>query len=431
MRPTRFRWFLATLMFLVALTVYMDRVNLSVATPYIMQEFGFTKMDMGYLQTAFFLGYALMQVPGGILSEMFSHRKVIPLAVTWWSFFTAATAWCGGFTSFILVRFLFGCGEGPAYPGFVSFVSRWFSKDEKAKANSFHLAGSFLGPVFGPGITVALMLAFGWRWVFIIFGIVGIVVALLWYIFSTNTPRTNRWVNDAEKDIIESGISGITDKGEVAPWSRFFRSSQFWAIGIQYFIADYIMFVFLAWLPLYLMEAQGFSLQKMGMAASFPWMAIACIAILTGLISDKLVKSGVRKYKARTYFGVGGLALCSIALYMAATATSPTMNVLWLTVSLGALGFTFNATWTACADIGGKFAASVAGWTNLCGNLGGVLAPTLTAWLASNYGWQTAILATSGAAVIGILAWLAVKPDIMLPQDKIQPQITTTHSGII
>lgn len=411
---SNFRWFLALLMFLISFVSYMDRVNLAVAAPTIMQEFAFSKMDMGLLQTAFFVGYALMQIPGGILAEMFGQRKVASISLAWWSIFTSATAFCNGFTSFAIVRGLFGVGEGPVYPALGSFIYRWFHKTEKARASSFMLSGAFIGPVFGPAITVALMLAFGWRSVFVIFGVAGLFVAATWYYLSREAPQDSPFVNAAELAHINSGMEVTNDKKEVAPWREFMTSSQFWAIGIQYFITDYIMYVFLAWLPMYLMEAQNFSLKSMGIAASFPWAALCITTFATGYISDKLVAAGVSKHNARTWFGAMGLVACCITLYLSTTATSPWMNVLWLTLSLGSLGFTFNASWAACIDIGGKFCGSVSGWMNFWGNVGGIAAPTLTAWIATTYGWQAAMLATSASAVIGIIAWIAVKPDVPL-----------------
>lgn len=411
---TNFRWKLAGLMFFISFISYMDRVNLSVATPTIMQDLGLSKMDMGMIQTAFFVGYAFMQIPGGIMSEFWGHRKVLAIAATWWSVFTALTGACSSFISFILARGMFGMGEGPMAPAFGRFIYRWFNSSEKGRASSFMLSGVFFGPVVGPSLTIALMMAFGWRSVFVIFGLLGFVVAGLWYWLAKDSPRTSCYVNAEEADYIEEGLNANADKKELAPWRAFLGSSQFWAIGIQYFITDYIMFVFLAWLPLYLMEAQNFSLQKMGVAASFPWAALCIVTATAGYISDKLVAGGVSRHKSRTLFGIVGLILCCVTLYLGAVATTPWMNVLWLTISLGSLGFTFNASWAACLDIGGKFVGSVSGWMNFWGNLGGIAAPVVTAWIATNYGWQAAIVTTAASAVVGIIAWLAVKPDVPL-----------------
>jgi len=413
-KATKFRWILVGLMFLINFVSYMDRVNLSVATPFIMAEFSFTKMDMGFLQTMFFLGYAAMQIPGGILGEYFGPRKVISLGVLWWSFFTGLTAACSSITSFAAIRFLFGMGEGPIPPTLNTVVYRWCNKAERATGYSTALGGAFIGPVFGPAIVVAIMMAFGWRAVFVIFGIAGAILGLGWYWLARDTPRQSPHVNKAELDHIEAGTGVLEEKKEMAPWKSFMKSSQFWAIGIQYFITDYIMFVFLAWLPMYLMEAQGFSLQKMGFAAAFPWAALCFMVITTGFWSDKLIASGLSKHKARTIFGVLGLICCSVTLYLGAVATTPWMNVLWLTLSLGSLGFTFSASWAAATDIGGRFTGSVSGWMNFWGNLGGVAAPMCTAWVATSYGWQAAILLTAASAVIGIIAWFAVKPDVPL-----------------
>ncbi|MDF2569531.1 MAG: major facilitator superfamily 1 [Sporomusa sp.] len=418
-KPSQFRWFLAVLMFLISFISYMDRVNLSVATPEIMKEFSFTKMDMGLLQTAFFVGYSLMQIPGGIMSELFGHRRVITVAATFWSIFTALTATCTSLPTFAVVRTLFGIGEGPLAPSFSRFIYRWFSPNEKARGASFLLGGVFFGPVVGPAATVALMLAFGWRSVFVIFGAIGILLAILWYYFATESPRQNKYVNAAEVALIEGEDKEAAQQTkEFAPWKNFLTSPQFWAIGIQFFITDYIMYVFLAWLPLYLMEAQNFSLQKMGIAASFPWAALCIVTFATGYFSDKLIVAGASKYKVRTLSGVIGLAICCVTLYLGAVATTPTMNVFWLTVSLGSLGLTFNAGWAACIDLGGKFSGSVSGWMNFWGNLGGVVAPTLTAWIATHYGWQSAIITTSTFAIIGIASWFLVRPERPLVLNK-------------
>jgi ACS family glucarate transporter-like MFS transporter len=381
-----------------------------------MKEFSFSKIEIGWMQTIFFIGYSLMQIPGGMLAEIFGHRRIVTLAVSWWSAFTALTAYGSGLVSFLLIRGLFGLGEGPIFPSFTSFIYEWYNKTEKAKASSLFLSGVFLGPVVGPSVTVGLMLAFGWRSVFVIFGLAGFIFALVWWLFDTQTPGENKRVNEAELSHIRGG--GIVDpakaageKPKMAPWRSFMGKKQFWAIAVQYFLTDYVMYVFLAWLPLYLMEAQKFSLQSMGMAASLPWLALSITTMTTGIIADKMVAAGMSKHKARTLFGTAGLFCCCVFLYLGAIARVPWQNVLWMTLSLGSLGFTFNASWAACLDLGGKFSGSVSGWMNLWGNIGGILAPITTAWLATKYGWEAAITATAASATIGIVSWLLVMPD--------------------
>jgi ACS family glucarate transporter-like MFS transporter len=376
-KATKIRWILGIFLFVLGFVAYMDRVNLSVAGPMIMEEFGFDKVRFGLVQTLFFFGYALMQVPGGMIAEFFGARKAMTLAISWWSAFTLFTASSSNFFTFGLVRALFGIGEGPLYPGGSVLVRKWFNQKERATANSFILAGSFVGPVLAPAITVCVITAFGWKAIFYLFGGIGLLVALGWWLLARDNPQNHPWVNEAELATIMEGREESefveTSKKEVAPWRQFMTSAQFWAIGIQYFVADYIMYVFLSWLPIYLMEAQHFSLKEMGVAAAFPWLALAITTLSTGFISDHLVGKGASVYRVRTSFGAIGLMVSCVALYLAARAGSPVTTVAWLTISLGALGFTFNASWASCNDLGQKFTGSISGWMNLWGNIGGVV----------------------------------------------------------
>lgn len=414
MNASRFRWMLAIVMFIISFTAYMDRVILSAATPALMQEFSFTKVDMGLLQTLFFVGYALMQIPGGMLAEIFKHRLVVAMTTLCMSVFTVFTGFCHSFFAFAVARSLVGIGEGPLFPALSVFISRWFHDNEKAKAAAFMSGGAFVGPMLGSAFTVLLIMTLGWRSVFYILGIIGLILAGIWYYFAHNHPADSFMVNEAEKNYIMSGNTVLSNSGKVAPWSRFLKSRQFWAIGIQYFITAYIMYVYLAWLPMYLMEAQHFSLAQMGIGASLPWVALFLVNVSAAIISDKLVAKKVAKNKCRSWFAITGLAGCASFMYIASLATVPWINVLWLSLSLGSLGLTFATSWPACIDLGGKYSGSVSGWMNFCGNVGGVVAPITTAWVATAYGWDMALLATSASSVIGIAAWLMVQPDISI-----------------
>ena len=409
---TNFRWKIAFLIFLISFVAYMDRVNLSVATPVIMQEFGFTKIDMGFIQTCFFAGYALMQVPGGMLAEKLGLRRTGALAILWWSIFTALTAFAKGKVSFAAVRLLFGMGEGPVFPALGAATFSWFNTREKGKASSSILMGTFFGPVVGPAITVALMAAMGWHAVFIIFGLVGIVLAWVWHKYAHDNPAHSPYVNEAEYAHITEGRAAASKKKSVAPWSQFLRSSQFWAVGIQFMVVDYIMYVFLAWLPLYLTEVHNLSLKAMGIWASFPWIDLMAMVFVAGYISDKMAngKNSERQYTMRTFTAMAGVAVTSIGLYVAAHTPSAEMNIFWMTVSLGALGFSMSASWATVISLGGKYTGSVSGWMNLWGNIGGVLAPIVTAYFVTNYGWNDAFIATSLFGIVAIVAWIFVKP---------------------
>lgn len=411
MKMSNFRWKVAWLIFAISFVSYMDRVNLSVATPVIMKEFGFTKIDMGLIQSFFFAGYALIQVPGGMMAERFGHRITGALAVAWWSVFTALTAVASGKFSFAAVRLMFGLGEGPIYPAAAIAVHKWFNKGEKGNASSFILNGCFLGPVVGPAVTVALMAALGWKAVFWLFGAVGVILAIIWYKFVPDDPSKSPYVNERELEHINDGRVAAAGEKKVAPWGRLLKSSQFWALGLQFLITDYIMYVFLAWLPMYLMEVHGFSLAKMGIWAAAPWLSLMAVVFLCGYFSDKAIAAGFSQNLVKTGTGAVGILLCACTLFIATNTSDPMMNVFWLSVALGSLGLTMSASWSSVITMGGQFAGSVSGWMNFWGNIGGVLAPTVTAWIATTYGWQAAMVATAVTGAAGAVAWLFVKPD--------------------
>ena len=322
MKMTNFRWKVAWLIFAISFVSYMDRVNLSVATPVIMKEFGFTKIDMGLIQSFFFAGYALMQVPGGMLAEKFGHRFTGSIACGWWSVFTALTAVASGKYTFAIVRLMFGLGEAPIYPAFAMAEHKWFNKDEKGKASSFILNGCFFGPVVGPAVVVWLMTTFGWHHVFLSFGVVGLLLAWAWHKYVTDDPKDSPYVNEAELAHINEGRVEATGEKQIAPWGKLLRSTQFWALGIQFLITDYIMYVFLAWLPMYLMEVHKFSLAKMGIWAAAPWISLMAVVTLCGHYSDKLLRSGMSQNMVKTATGAAGILLCAIVAAIMSSSDS-------------------------------------------------------------------------------------------------------------
>jgi ACS family glucarate transporter-like MFS transporter len=421
-KRTRFRWTLAIFALLMTFMSYIDRVNLAVTAPAIINELHFTKVHIGILQTVFFVCYALCQIPSGTLTEFFGHRKIVPFSLAWWSVFTSLTATCRQFPSWVIVRGLFGVGEAPLYPGLNAAFSNWFPKRERGMAVAFMSSGSKFGPAVGIPVAAVIMATWGWRWVFVIFGAVGLVLAAVYYLLLRTHPRESRFVNEAELAYIADGQTvAAGPKKTVAPWGKFLRSTQFWAVGGQFAVADYIQYVFMAWLPVYLMEAHHFSLKQMGFGAAIPELGFAFGNIFCGLVCDYLIAKGLLDAKSRAWFGGVGLVLCGLGLCLTAMSLTKWVTVGWLTFALFSLGATLNASWSSCIDLGGKYTGTVTGWMNFWGNIIGAAAPTTTAWIAIRYGWRSAILATASTAVIGAIVWIFVKPEIPLPQESLEP----------
>ena len=359
-----------------------------------------------------------MQVPGGILADRFGLRKTGTFAILWWSAFTALTAFAQGKISFAAVRLAFGLGEGPVFPSLGAACYKWFHHDEKGKASSSILGGTFFGPVVGPVLTVALMSWLGWQGVFIAFGILGAVVAYAWHRYTRDDPKDCPYVSKEEVEYINEARGANTAKA-VAPWKKLLKNHRFWAVGLQFLVVDYIMYVFLAWLPMFLTEVYGLNLKSMGFWTAVPWIALTFMVFFAGWFSDRLAmgKNSERQYTMRSATAILGIVVTSVGLYAASQMASVEAAIFWMTVALGALGFCMSATWSSVMSLGGRFSGSVSGWINLWGNIGGVLAPTVTAFLVEAYGWNDAFAITALFGALVVVCWLVIKPGKQLVED--------------
>lgn len=420
--PSKIRWLLLGIVFMSCLIAYLDRVNLSVCATFIMEDMHFDRVQLGYAMSAFFAAYALTQIPGGILAERWGIRKNGAFAMCWWSLFTFMTPHAWGFASFVVVRFLFGLGEGPLYPNNGTFFAKWFSSKEKAVANSWMSAGTLLGPALGPPLTVFLVTHTSWHWAFYVFGFAGFIATALWWIYARDTPAEHPKINDAELMLIteqsnvQDAVSEASQKIKT-PWGKFLKNHRFWAIGFQYMANNYITFLFMSWVPLYLQQSRGVSFKQMGALAGLPFLAAAISTVLTSMLSDRLVRMGKSKLLTRSAFGFFGMSGCAVFLYFATQVDTVAENIILLSLSYGFLGFNLTAAWAACQDIGGKYGGTVATWMNFWGTIAGVAAPVMTALFVDWVGWENAFVISTGIVGSGALTWLIINPDKKLVED--------------
>lgn len=221
-KRTNIRWYFAIAFFIIGVIAYMDRSNISIIAGPMMEDLNLNKTQFGLLASFFSLGYALMQVPSGFLAEKFGSKKLLTIALVWWSAFTILTGVVKNHGMLYAVRFLFGIGEAPMYPSNAVFNTNWFAKGEKGRASSALLAGSYFGPVIAPVVTIAIVNMFGWQAVFYIFGAVGFVIAILWMVIAKDLPEQHKMVNEAEKNYIIENRDVIKTEKSNAPWNIFF-----------------------------------------------------------------------------------------------------------------------------------------------------------------------------------------------------------------
>jgi sugar phosphate permease len=425
--PSRGRWYILGLICLMYLITYLDRVNISTAAPEISKEFGFDRITMGAIFSSFLWSYALFQVPGGWLSDRFGARPVLAVIVSFWSVMTAATALATGFTSFIVARFFFGMGEAGAFPGATRAMQLWYPRRERGLVQGVTHSASRLGAAIAPPIVVLIIAggqfalpwtdvsltfpALGSRSVFYICGAVGFVWALWWYVSYRNLPEEHRAVNRAELALIR----GVGDDGAIkpamiekkasVPWGVLLRSPNMWAIMCAYFTYVYCLYIFLTWLPSYLVEARHFTLIKVGLFASLPLFAGVIGDTVGGLVTDWLLhRTGSTKI-ARRSVAITGLLGCAVFITPAALTEDPYTAVWCLTGAMFFLECTIGPSWAVPMDTGGKYSGTVSGMMNMAGNFGGALSPLVFGVLAQYGNWQLPFILAAGLLVAGAGVW--------------------------
>ena len=419
-RATSVRWQMMGIVTATNILTYLDRLNISIAGKYIQDEFSISLQSMGWILSAFLLSYALSQVPGGYLADRYGPRKVIMVAVTWWSFLTAATAvapqlpfahWFGLAWSFAIVRFLIGLGEAPSLPSYTKVVAQWMGEGRRGLGSSFNLLGIGLGGALTPVLITFIMRHWGWRASFCICGLLGILIAAAWYFLAADRPDQHPRVNQAEMELIGCDGSNHAQfaSGGHAPWGQIFASRSVVALVVGYFCQGFPIYFFHTWLFIYLVRVRGFSLTQGGFYAATPYLAIALASPMGGFFSDFAVRRFGKRLGRRiaVWLGMFGSA---ILLWEGAQAGDKVTAILLLAAAAGCNMFASVTFWAACIDLGQEFAGSVAGLMNTLGNLGGWLSPIVTAYMAAKFGWTSALTLASLITGVSGLCWFFVDP---------------------
>jgi len=410
-RRSRGRWYILVLISLMYLITYLDRVNISVAAPVISKEFGFDKITMGVIFSAFGWAYAMFQVPGGWLGDRFGARNVLTVIVGYWSVMTAATAAATGATSFMVLRFLFGMGEAGAFPGATRAMQLWYPRHERGFVQGVTHSASRLGAALAPPVVVLIITTLGWRSVFYICGAVGILWTMLWYFAYRNLPEDHVLVNEAELKYIRgvdkngnAKLANVARKPKV-PWSMMLKSPNMWAVMLAYFTYVYCLWIFLSWLPSYLVEFRHFTLLKVGFLASLPLIAGVVGDTVGGLVTDRLLaKTGNIKFSRRVV-AITGMLGCAVFIVPAAMTGNSYIAVYCLTASMFFLECTIGPSWAVPMDIGGEVSGTVSGMMNMAGNIGGALSPIVFGVLVQFGSWQAPFVVAASLLVIGAAIW--------------------------
>ncbi|WP_413676589.1 MFS transporter [Pantoea dispersa] len=398
----KLRWGIVLLLLLAAVVNYLDRANLSIANTTIAAEFGFSQTEMGLLLSAFLWPYALANLPAGWLVDKFGPRKMFSWALGLWSTFTVLAAFVNSYSFFYGLRMMLGIAESPFFTSGIKITHRWFGDEERGLPTAVINTGSQIANAIAPPILTMLLLTLGWRGMFVAIGLMGIPLLLAWWKFYRDP-------NAREDALLHAGHHSVAAPEEKAQssWGALFRHSTTWFMVIGNFSIMFTIWVYLTWLPSYLEKSLGFSLKATGWLASIPFFAGILGVLVGGMLSDRLVRRGVRAITARKVPIVTGAALAACFV-----APIPFVDSTPLAIGLLAMGYFCSqmpqgALWTLASDIAPKSqVASLGAIQNFGGFLGAAMAPIVTGIILDTTGKFTNVfLLGAGLLMLGALSY--------------------------
>jgi len=417
---TRARGRVLAFAFLLAVVTYLDRICISAAAPFMMEDLHLTVLQMSAVFSAFTLAYSIFEIPSGWLGDTRGPRLVLTRIVLWWSGFTMLTAAARGFGSLISIRFLFGAGEAGAFPNIARSFSRWFPRRERGTANGVLFLGSRVGGMLSAPIALLLIGRWGWRASFVAFGTLGIVWAAAWHAWYRDHPSDHPEVNAGElawieQDQVRRATSDV--RGAATPWRLLLASGNLYAICTMYFAFGYGLYFYFTWLPTYLIRELHFSLLTGGLFAALPFLLAGLADLIGGRLTDVLARThGLRA--ARCWLGFASFLTCA-ALVAASTLTpQPVAKATLLAFALASADLALGACWAVPLDVGADHAGVITGFMNTFGNLGGLVGPMVVGVAVGRWhSWTFPFYVTALVYAAGALAWLAIDPNRQIAGD--------------
>jgi MFS transporter, ACS family, D-galactonate transporter len=373
------RWSIVALSAIGLTIAYLDRSALSVALPFMTREFEISPAVQGVVLSSFFWSYAVFQVPSGWLLDRVGPRVVYPVAVGWWSIWTALTALAGGVTSLIVFRLGLGIGEAPVQPANIKVVSKWFPRSERAFASSLFDMGQQIGVALSVPVVTVLAVSVGWRAVFVVIGAVGLLWIVGWlrlYRSPEHHPRVSAaelaHIRSDQAEMVPKNDTGETPRG----WLRLLRNGQVWALTSGYVFRSLAGAFFLTWYPSYLLDDRGFSEADFGMVGAIPAVIGIGSTVLGGIVSDRMLASGISTNVARKAPIIAGLVLSACIAFTPFVESNLVVMIL-LTVSSAAHSFAGAAILSLPAEVAPSpdVVGSIAGFQNFGSQLGNIISP--------------------------------------------------------
>jgi MFS family permease len=391
-----------TLIFMICVLNYMDRGTLSVANPLIRKDLGLSIAQMGVLLSAFLWPYALTLLVSGGLVDRWRPRRMLTAALILWSIAQGIAGFIVSYGQFLAARALLGVGEAPMFPVAARVVKDWYHESDQAFGVGIWNSAPALGTAFAPALLTPIMLLFGWRWMFVLMAVVGLVFAGLWFAFYRDFDAGA--LDHADRHYLYGGQEApATHAVRLSTWGRLFGFRATWGLMLGFFGNVYIGWLFIAWLPGYLEMQRHMSIPKTGFVASVPFLCGFVGSLVFGWLADRLTRQGMTAIGSRKLLTVIGLAVMALATIVAAESPSNLIAVASVSVAIffgfGSAGTSWSLANAAAPQ---SYTASLGAIMDFGGFIGGALAPMVTGFVVQASGSFTPALLVAGA--IGLLS---------------------------
>lgn len=390
---------------------YFDRSALAIANPLIREELGLSYGEMGILLSVFLWAYAFSQLPGGALVDRLGARRLLGVALGLWSVAQSAAGFATNLLQLSLARAGLGIGEAPMFPCAASVTRSWFPIHRRALVTGTWNCVSTLGPTLAPPVLTAMMLAFGWRTMFVVLGVMGILLSLVWFAIYRDPAEMN--LTQEEKNALGDGATKPVVKPSFADWRRLFSFRATWGMVFGYFGVIYLLWLFGTWLPGYLEIQRHMDVRMTGWVSAIPFGFGVVGSIGSGWLADRLLKSGHAPIATRKALVITALIGMALFTFSAAYAVSDFLAVACIAGALFCNGCGTSMTWSLVAEVApDNCTASLGGITNFGGYLGGAIAPLATGFIVQHTGsFAFALILASGLAATSALAFYLLVPN--------------------
>ncbi|AUZ59859.1 D-galactarate permease [Pseudomonas sp. XWY-1] len=405
-----------SLLLVIGIINYVDRSALSIANTSIQRDMGITPSQMGILLSAFSLAYAFSQLPLGMIIDRLGSKISLGAALLGWSVAQTASGLINSFSAFIGLRVVLGIGEAPMFPSAAKALAEWFEAEKRGTPTGIVLSSTCIGPCLAPPLLTLLMVTWGWRGMFIVTGVFGILVAACWFAFYKSKARylaelpaearEQLLAAQAHKQAVPSARPSV--QAQLAAWAELFRHKSTWGAVLGFMGVIYMLWLHLTWLPGYFEREHGLSLYQTAWVVSLAYVFGALGTIVAGRICDRLVKNGASVLGSRKRVVVTALLAAAAFTVPLSFGSGFLLSVALLCCALFSVNMASSTAWMiANTVVDSQRVASFGSIQNFGGYLAGSVAPIVTGFSIQQTGsFASAFLISAAVAAVAAMAYV-------------------------